>query len=157
VGRPPRPGNIIDYEVNITDHEDPITRGLKDFWMHSEQYYLHVDPGNQVLATTTFSGEHAGYTWIRGTVMPVIYYLHVDPGNQVLATTTFSGEHAGITWIRGTVMPVIYKRMWGEGRVFYTSLGHVASDFEVPETLEIVKRGLQWAARLPVEPEYESE
>lgn len=52
------PGNIIDYRVNITDRDDPITAGLDDFAMHSEQYYLHVDPSNEVLATTTFDGSH---------------------------------------------------------------------------------------------------
>ncbi|MCW3979268.1 MAG: ThuA domain-containing protein, partial [Candidatus Bathyarchaeota archaeon] len=81
------PGGIIDYEVNIVDHEDPITRGLEDFGMHSEQYLMHVDPSNEVLATTTFGGEYC-------------------------------------PWIEGTVMPVVWKRMWGAGRVFYTSLGH---------------------------------
>ena len=38
------PGGIIDYEVNIIDHKDPITHGLSDFKVHSEQYYMHVDP-----------------------------------------------------------------------------------------------------------------
>lgn len=65
------PGNIIDYTVQITDHDDPITAGLNDFAMRSEQYYMHVDPSNEVLATTTFSGEHA--PWIAGTVMPVVW------------------------------------------------------------------------------------
>jgi type 1 glutamine amidotransferase len=65
------PGNIIDYTVNITNHDDPITAGLGDFQMHSEQYLLHVDPSNEVLATTTFTGEHA--PWIEGTVMPVAW------------------------------------------------------------------------------------
>jgi type 1 glutamine amidotransferase len=65
------PGGIIDYEVNIKDHNDPITRGLNDFRMHSEQYYMHVDPINEVLATTTFGGEHA--SWIEGVVMPVVW------------------------------------------------------------------------------------
>ena len=32
------PGGVIDYEVNITDREDPVTRGLSNFKMHSEQY-----------------------------------------------------------------------------------------------------------------------
>jgi uncharacterized protein len=104
------PGNIIDYEVNITNHDDPVTAGLSDFRMHSEQYYLHVDPSNDVLATTTFSGEQA-------------------------------------PWIAGTIMPVVWKRKWGAGRVFYSSLGHVASDFDVPEAQEIVQRGMLWAAR----------
>lgn len=104
------PGGVIDYRVNIINHEDPITAGLSDFDMHSEQYYMHVDPGNEVLATTTFGGEHA-------------------------------------PWIAGTVMPVVWKRMWGQGRVFYTSLGHVAADFDVPEAREIVRRGMLWASR----------
>jgi len=65
------PGNIIDYTVNITDHEDPITAGLKDFAMHSEQYYMHIDPSNEVLATTTFGGQYC--TWIDGVVMPVVW------------------------------------------------------------------------------------
>jgi type 1 glutamine amidotransferase len=64
------PGNIMDYTVQITNHDDPVTAGLADFQMHSEQYYLHVDPSNQVLATTTFGAEHN--PWIGGTVMPVV-------------------------------------------------------------------------------------
>jgi type 1 glutamine amidotransferase len=66
------PGNIIPYTVNIIAHDDPITAGLSDFQMHSEQYYMHVDPSNEVLATTTFSGDY-GVPWIAGTVMPVVW------------------------------------------------------------------------------------
>lgn len=72
------PGNIIKYTVNITNHEDPITAGLKDFEMESEQYYLHTDPSNQVLATTTFDG--AVHPWIAGTVMPVVWKRAWDKG-----------------------------------------------------------------------------
>ena len=104
------PGNIIEYGVNIVNHDDPITAGLADFHMRSEQYYMHVDPSNEVLATTTFSGAHA-------------------------------------SWIAGCVMPVVWKRHWGAGRVFYCSLGHQVSDFDVPEAREIVRRGMLWASR----------
>lgn len=65
------PGDVIEYTVNITDATHPIMNDLADFRMHSEQYYLHVDPANHVLATTTFSGEHA--PWVAGTVMPVAW------------------------------------------------------------------------------------
>ena len=71
--------------------------------------------------------------------------MHVDPSNQVLATTTFSGEHAD--WIDGVVMPVVWKRRHGEGRVFYSALGHVAAEFEVPQMRTILRRGMVWAAR----------
>jgi len=73
------------------------------------------------------------------------YYMHVDPIIKVLATTTFSGTYA--PWIKGVVMPVVWKKMYGKGRVFYSSLGHEAKDFRVPEALEIMKRGMLWASR----------
>lgn len=66
------PGNIVDYRVNITDHRHPVTRGIPDFDVHSEQYYMHVDPSNHVLATTTFSGR-AGMDWIHNVEMPVAW------------------------------------------------------------------------------------
>lgn len=65
------PGGMVEYEVNIVKKNDPIVAGITDFKMHSEQYYMHVDPSNEVLATTTFSGEYA--EWIKGCVMPVIW------------------------------------------------------------------------------------
>ena len=74
------PGNVISYRVNVTRPDDPIMAGLSDFGMVSEQYYLHVDPGNEVLATTTFSGEHGDALWIAGTVMPVVWKRRYGAG-----------------------------------------------------------------------------
>jgi len=105
------PDGIVEYTVNIVNHTDPITKGIPDFKMKSEQYYMHTDPGNQVLATTTF------------------------------------GDNREAPWVKGTVMPVVWKRRWGQGRVFYSSLGHVVADFNVPEAREIQRRGILWAAR----------
>ncbi len=65
------PGGVIDYTVEITDKNDPVTQGVKDFKIHSEQYYMQVDPNVKVLATTTFKGDHA--TWINEAVMPVVW------------------------------------------------------------------------------------
>jgi type 1 glutamine amidotransferase len=104
------PGNIINYRVNIVDRSDPITAGLDDFDYWSEQYYMHVDPNNHVLATTTFSGEHA-------------------------------------FWVAGAKMPVVWKRQHGNGKVFFSALGHVASEFSVKEMRTILQRGMLWAAR----------
>jgi type 1 glutamine amidotransferase len=65
------PDGIKDYDVTIVDRESPITAGLGDFSVHSEQYYMHVDPSNHVLATTTFHPETA--PWAEGVVMPVAW------------------------------------------------------------------------------------
>jgi type 1 glutamine amidotransferase len=56
------------YDVTIVDHDHPITAGVGDFSVASEQYYMHVDPNNHVLAETTFTGEHL--PWLAGHRMP---------------------------------------------------------------------------------------
>lgn len=73
------------------------------------------------------------------------YYLNYDPAIEVLATTTFSGEFH--PWRRDVVMPVVFTTMHGQGRVFYSSLGHVADELALPPVREILRRGLLWAAR----------
>jgi len=47
-------GDGVPYRVNITGKSNPITSGIGDFDVASEQYYLHVDLANEVLATTRF-------------------------------------------------------------------------------------------------------
>jgi len=37
--------------------------------------------------------------------------------------------------------------MFGAGRVFHSTLGHVADEFNVPEMATIFERGALWAAR----------
>jgi type 1 glutamine amidotransferase len=104
------PDNHKDYVVRIIKHSDPIVAGLSDFSIHSEQYFMHVDPSNEVLATTIF-------------------------------------QTASAPWVNGTVMPVVWKRRYGQGRVFYSAIGHSPKEFDVPQVREITKRGLVWASR----------
>jgi len=91
------PGDIVTYTVHIVDPEHPLTRGLKDFTVTSQQFYMHVDPANFVLTTTNFED---------------------------------------------VVMPVSWIKMWGKGRVFYSSLGHNAEVVRQVEAQELMKRGM---------------
>jgi type 1 glutamine amidotransferase len=104
------PDNHREYTVQIVKRDDPIVAGLSDFSITTEQYYMHVDPSNEALATTTFKTTSA-------------------------------------PWVNGTVMPVVWKRRYGQGRVFYQSIGHNTKEFDVPQVREITKRGLIWATR----------
>lgn len=108
------PGNDgTRYKVEFVRASDsPIIAGLEDFEIASEQYYIHVDPANHVLATTRF---------------PVA-----------------DGPHAA----NGAVdVPVAYTRRWGKGKVFYSSLGHLANVFDVPQAIILQTRGMCWAAK----------
>lgn len=70
------PGNDgVRYGVQLNRTKDsPIIQGLPDFGVCSEQYYLHVDPGVDVLATCDFpavgvEGPHTG----NPCKMPVVW------------------------------------------------------------------------------------
>ncbi len=107
------PGNDgVTYRVRVIKGSHPIVEGIQDFDVCSEQYYMHVDPSNKVLATTQFP---------------------VAPG-----------PHSG----NGTFdMPVVWTRLYGQGRVFYNSLGHQANIVNSEPCLTIMRRGFLWAAR----------
>ena len=73
------------------------------------------------------------------------YYLHIDPVVNVLATTVFpsvSYYHISNTPV---AMPVAWTKYWGNGRVFYNSLGHHDDVFDIPEASLLMKRGMLWA------------
>ncbi len=101
------------YTVNFVPEmkEDPIIKGLNDFEIMSEQYYMHVDPAVEVLATTTFHNKT-------------------------------------LPWIDGVKMPVVFKKRWGDGKIFYASIGHSFHDFWIEEAIEMMRRGMLWASEL---------
>lgn len=74
------------------------------------------------------------------------YYLHIDPAIEVLATTRFplvTYYHASN---KPVDMPVVWTKMWGNGRVFYTSLGHHDDVFDnSPNAQILMERGMVWA------------
>ncbi|WP_407272290.1 ThuA domain-containing protein [Radiobacillus sp. PE A8.2] len=57
------PGNDgVEYLVEVKHSSSALLEGIKDFKVVSEQYYLHVDPAVEVLATTRFpviKGPHS--------------------------------------------------------------------------------------------------
>lgn len=88
------PGNDgVAYTVHITDPSHFITAGSKDFSVTTEQYYMHTDPANTVLATTHFptvDGPHAP----NGPVdMPVVWTKQYGRGRIFYCSL---GHHAAL-------------------------------------------------------------
>jgi len=111
------PGGNIDHSIRIIDQTDPITKGLKDFELKkTEQYYMLIDPNIKVLAISEFDRES--------------YQKPGKPENKVT----------------GSTMPVVWKKHYGKGRIFFSSIGHKLSDFDVPEVMTMQMRGFRWAA-----------
>ena len=113
------PGGKSEFTVKIIDRKDPITKGLKDFYVkNTEQYYMLMDPNVKVLATSKYTKAS---------------YLK-------------KGSKKSENVVTGSVVPVVWKKNFGKGRIFYNSLGHNIEDFDVPVLMEIHKRGIRWAA-----------
>ena len=75
------------------------------------------------------------------------YYLHIDPSIEILATTRFPMTTYYHISNKPVDMPVVWTKMWGNGRVFYNSLGHNDNVFDKsPNAQEIMRRGMLWAA-----------
>jgi uncharacterized protein len=90
------PGNDgVKYTVKIGPTKSPITEGIKDFDVASEQYYMHVDPAVKVLATTRFpttgvDGPHVG----NGPFdMPVVWTKMYGKGRVFYNSLGQTGSH----------------------------------------------------------------
>ena len=64
-------GDGIDYMVNVNKGSSPITQGIEDFPVCSEQYYVHIDPAIEVLATTRFPVPSVPYYHIANKPVDV--------------------------------------------------------------------------------------
>jgi type 1 glutamine amidotransferase len=68
------PGNNgVEYVVNIKASSSPLLDGIEDFTVVSEQYYLHVDPAVEVLATTRFPVVEGPHSLNKAVDMPVVW------------------------------------------------------------------------------------
>lgn len=88
-------GDGVRYRVEIVS-DDPLVAGIDDFEVATEQYYLHTDPANRVLATTRFptvdwyhsvNGEVAmPVVWTRGWGHGRVYYNALGHKANVIET-----------------------------------------------------------------------
>ena len=86
-------GDGVEYMVNIRRGSSPLVEGLEDFDVRSEQYYLHVDPAVEVLATTRFPAVN-WYHASNGIVdMPVVWTKRWGHGRVFYNSL---GHHADI-------------------------------------------------------------
>ena len=89
-------GDGVRYRVRITDLDSDLTEGLDDFEVATEQYYLHVDPSNRVLAMTDFPTVpwwHAAngpvampVAWTRSWGLGRVYYNALGHKAEVIAS-----------------------------------------------------------------------
>ncbi|GAA4875274.1 ThuA domain-containing protein [Paenibacillus vulneris] len=88
------PGNDgVEYVVNIKHSSSPLVEGMADFAVKSEQYYLHVDPAVEVLATTRFPVVEGPHSLNKAVDMPVVWTKRWGVGRVYYCSL---GHHADI-------------------------------------------------------------
>jgi type 1 glutamine amidotransferase len=85
--------NYLDYTVQITDlgRRHPITEGLEDFTLTSEQYWVLHDDLNDVLATTTHPTQ-PWHPWHRPITSPAVWTRLWGRGRIVVTTPGHTPE-----------------------------------------------------------------
>ncbi|EPZ53000.1 ThuA domain-containing protein [Alicyclobacillus acidoterrestris] len=69
------PGNDgVTYDVTVTDLNHPITQGVPNFTVTSEQYYMHIDPAIHTLATTRFGDTVMPVAWTKRYGSGKVFY-----------------------------------------------------------------------------------
>lgn len=88
------PGNDgTTYRVRVLTGSSPIVEGIGDFDVCSEQYYMHVDPSNRVLATTEFPVAAGPHVPNGRFDMPVVWTRYYGKGRVFYNSL---GHHADV-------------------------------------------------------------
>lgn len=126
--------------------------GLADSFRNSTPYQFMIGgqwvehPGGKVKYKVKMIDDKLTENLSDFEIFSEQYYLHYDPNIDIIATTKFDGK--AFHWIEDVIMPVSWKKKYGEGRVFYISIGHDPNEFILhPDAWKLLTRGFIWASR----------
>jgi len=93
------PHGMVPYQVNIADAAHPITSGLSDFKVKSEQYWVLTDPLSTVLATTEIP-RRANDPWIAPYRSPAAWVRQWGQGRIFICTPGHTVDEIRIPELR---------------------------------------------------------
>ncbi len=113
---------LQETAVNLQPLGDSLLwNGLADKWKHTDEWYVFFDDPLQ----KGFTGVYA----IDGEA--------IDPSGNLL---WIKNKNFGM----GPVHPVAWFKKTGEGRTFYTSMGHTGTTFKQAEFIKLMENALTW-------------
>lgn len=118
-GHPMNP-QFQDARVLIDDRHSTITKGLGDGWVMNEEWYSFKN-------NPRANGSHILATLDEKSYNPV------GMGGQDLRM----GDH-----------PIAWTRCVGNGRSFYSAIGHRPENYSEPHSVSLLENGIAWAAGL---------
>jgi len=123
IGHPLGP-QLQEATIVVEDREHPATRHLPETWVRTDEWYSFAESprarGVRVLATLD-----------ERTYSPRFKLLFMD------RDLAMGDEH-----------PIVWNHCAGEGRVFYSAIGHLASAFAEPAHATLLEEATAWAMGL---------
>ena len=122
-------GDGVRYTVNILHGSSPITEGLEDFEVASEQYYVHVDPAIEVLATTRFPVVNYYHASNKACDVPVAWTKFWGVGRVFYSSL---GHHDDV-FDKSPTAEILMERglLWaGDGKAYAKEHGLDGSKYE---------------------------
>jgi type 1 glutamine amidotransferase len=117
----------VEYAVNIKRGSSPIVENINDFKVKSEQYYVHVDPAIEVLATTRFpviNWYHSSNGYVD---VPVVWTKRWGHGRVFYSSL---GHHADVFEIKEALEIMKRGFLWAaEGKTIAEKLKLDINDF----------------------------
>jgi type 1 glutamine amidotransferase len=117
---PPMAPQFQDARVVVDDDRSAITQGLGGGWTMKDEWYSFA-------ASPRKTGAHILLTLDESSYNPIGY------GGQRLAM----GDH-----------PIAWTRCIGDGRSFYSAIGHRPESYTEPHNRQLMEQGIAWAAGL---------
>ena len=121
-------GDGVEYRINICQSSSKLVEGIEDFTVTSEQYYLHVDPAVEVLATTRFPTAKWYHSSNKSVDMPIAWTKRWGHGRVYYNSL---GHHADTFDIPEAREMMKRGMLWAaEGKQIAVDQGLKGSDFE---------------------------
>ena len=108
--------------VHIEDHTNPATQKLGGSWTRTDEWYSFD-------SSPRAKGYHVLATLDEGSYQPVMRFPLVG-GKDIRM-----GDH-----------PIVWVHCVGNGRAFYSAMGHEASAYSEPQHLQLLEGAMAWAA-----------
>jgi type 1 glutamine amidotransferase len=106
-------------KLKIDDKADPIVRNLQPQWTMTDEWYsFKTDPRAK--------GAHVLVTLDESTYSPMTGKMSIRMGDH----------------------PIAWTQCIGNGRSFYTAIGHRPEGYSEPNTQKLLQQGVAWAAGL---------
>jgi type 1 glutamine amidotransferase len=123
------------FPIHIVDHDNPITRGMRDYiWTYNDDMYSNMsfDPQAKIHVLATTHDSSASYApALAGPKYPASAYTPA----KLKAMTGMDADQ-----------PAIWTVDYGKGRVFAFTMGHDEISLGLAGIDALLLRGTEWAA-----------